>query len=153
PPLPPFAFTTRAEIVRVGHLLGGLRIDDVYEIPVDARHITLAGARRLARDLDSIRLQVGDAASPVARALGCPSTYPISCVTSSSLSSAVTLADADRSAVAPMVTLLAGAGSGITLAAAAAAGLFLVRRRRGEASLLYGRGMPATVFAGRTVVE
>ena len=52
-----------------------------------------------------------------------------------------------------MVTLLSAAATAIALAFAGAAGIFLVRRRSAEASLLYARGERSSVFAARTGLE
>jgi uncharacterized protein (TIGR03382 family) len=71
----------------------------------------------------------------------------------SSLSSAVVLANENASAVTPAVMLLSDLGAGIALAVAAAAGVFLVRRRRAEAALLYARGAHVGTFAARCAIE
>ena len=75
------------------------------------------------------------------------------CTVVSSLSAAVILANDNASAVTPAITLLSDLGSGIALSVAAAAGVFLVRRRRAEAALLYARGEHVVVFAGRSALE
>jgi putative ABC transport system permease protein len=65
----------------------------------------------------------------------------------------VTLADRNASAVTPAVALLSDLGTAIALGVAAAAGIFLVRRRRAEAALLYARGEHVGVFAARSALE
>jgi len=72
---------------------------------------------------------------------------------SSSLSSAVRLANRNASEVGPIVSLLSGAGIAIALAVAGAAGLFLVRRRAREVALLFARGERVRAFASRTGLE
>ena len=75
------------------------------------------------------------------------------CPVSSSLSSAVAIADQNASQISAAVTLLAGAGTLIALAVAGAAGVFLVRRRSAEAALLYARGENVAAFGARTCLE
>ena len=83
----------------------------------------------------------------LARQAGCP------CTVVSSLPPAIAIADADVSAVSPVVRLLSELGIGIALAVAAAAGVFAVRRRRVEAALAFSRGEHVASFSARTALE
>ena len=75
------------------------------------------------------------------------------CTVVSSLSAAVSLADADVDAIAPIVTLLSDLGIIVALAVAGAAAVFSVRRRRAEATLMFARGEHVATFSARTVLE
>jgi putative ABC transport system permease protein len=176
PPPPRYVFLSRNELYRSANRLGagrtityqgrlihlgpGLAVSIKAEAPVDPSGLTLAGARRLDRRFTLVRRALRS--SSLARAFGC-GVPPAgvrgsqgssgSCAVSSSLSSAVVLADANASAISPVVTLLSGAGVLIALAVAGTAGVFLVRRRRAEAALLFARGEHVGTFAGRTAVE
>jgi putative ABC transport system permease protein len=135
-------------------------IDSMLELPVDPRRMTLAGARTLNGKFDALRANL--ARTRLGRQIGCrqgvisagPGAAGVSaCTVTSSLSAAVVLADRNADAVTPAVTLLSDLGTGIALAVAAAAGVFLVRRRRAEAALLYARGEHVATFAGRSALE
>ncbi|HEY3920584.1 MAG TPA: hypothetical protein VGL76_00550 [Gaiellaceae bacterium] len=151
-PVPPsFAFLDQALLF---HVIGGRTTGllNVIEMPVDPAGVTLADARTL----DSKFQAVGNALyrSALGEKLGCSRDAARSdCSEVSSLSAAVILADQDSSAVTPAVSLLSDLGTGIALAVAAAAGVFLVRRRRAEAALLYARGESAASFAARSATE
>jgi putative ABC transport system permease protein len=156
---PPFALIDEQALFR---LLGGRNaaIDSMVELPVDPRHLTLEGARRLNGDFEALGTDL--ARSRLGRQLGCregavpvaPGAASLSaCTVTSSLSAAVTVADRNASAVTPAVTLLSSLGTGMALAVAAAAGIFVVRRRRAEAAFLYARGEHVAAFAGRTTLE
>jgi putative ABC transport system permease protein len=127
-------------------------ITRLAELPVDPTHLTLADARSLERSFDAVGK--GLQHTPLGAGLGCSRpTSVVACKAISSLSAAVILADRNASAVTPAVTLLADLGTGVALAIAAAAGVFLVRRRRAEAALLYARGEHVGVFAARSALE
>lgn len=123
----------------------------MVEFPVNPKGLTLAGARSLERRFE--RVERALPASALARDLGCAGRFTSPCITTSSLSAAVELADGNVAAVSVPISLLADAGTLIALAVAAAAGAFLVRRRRAEAAFAYARGEHVAVFAGRTAVE
>jgi putative ABC transport system permease protein len=155
----PFAFITPDALAG---LLAGRNAawGTIVEFPVDPHSLTLAGARALNRRFDAVRH--GLRRSALGQKLGCrrgvirvgPGAPSLSaCNVISSLSAAVILADSNASAVTPAVTLLSDLGTGIALAVAAAAGVFLVRRRRAEAALLYARGESVGTFAARSAVE
>jgi putative ABC transport system permease protein len=121
-------------------------------MPVDTNGLTLAAARSLDRRFDALRASLRR--SSLGQALGCANSrllHPCSVI--SSLSAAVALADRNASAVTPAVALLSDLGTAIALGVAAAAGIFLVRRRRAEAALLYARGEHVGVFAARSALE
>ena len=156
---PPFVLIDEHELFR---LLGSRSstIDSMLELPVDPRSMTLAGARTLNADFDTLRTSLPQ--TRLGRQLGCrqgvisagPGAAGLSaCTVTSSLSAAVVLADRNASAVTPAVTLLSDLGTGIALSVAAAAGIFLVRRRRAEAALRYARGEHVATFASRSAVE
>ena len=156
---PPFVLIDEHTLFR---LLGGRSstIDSTLELPVDPRSMTLAGARTLNGKFDALGKSLPQ--TPLGRQLGCrQGVIPVgpgaaslaACTVTSSLSAAVILADRNAGAVTPAVTLLSDLGTAIALAVAAAAGIFLVRRRRAEAALLYARGEHVATFAGRTALE
>ena len=160
PPAPSFVFTDRTELFRLVHALGGAPIESVYEIPVDPRNLTLADARSLTGRFSAVRRTLKSGRTAFAQKL-CPPAFrghvfggPESgCKVLSSLPAAITVADANVSAVSPAITLLSSVGVGLALVVAAAAGLFAVRRRRVEASLSFSRGESVPAFAGRTALE
>jgi len=129
------------------------------EMAVEPHGLTLARARALTGRFDELERSLGRSA--LGRDLGCSTPGPVTppgdrrllCSISSSLSAAVTLANANAAAISPVVSLLSGAGVGITLAVAGAAGVFLVRRRRAEAALLFARGEHVATFTARSLVE
>jgi putative ABC transport system permease protein len=137
----------------------GPQLRTVTELAVDRHGLTLARARGLTQRFD--RLEHTLPRSEVGRDLGCAlpgrtttaGQQRLFCTMTSSLSAAVALADANADAISPVVALLSGAGIGITLAVAGAAGVFLVRRRRAEAALLFARGEHVAVFGARSLVE
>jgi putative ABC transport system permease protein len=138
----------------------GPQIAAVTEMAVQQRGLTLARARALSTRFEAVKHAL--ARTALGRDLGCappgrsttsPGPRPLLCSVSSSLSAAVMLADANAAAISPVVSLLSGAGIGITLAVAGAAGVFLVRRRRAEAALLFARGEHVATFTARSLVE
>ena len=155
-PPPTYVFVSPATIRRLGPRLAslgrGTTVTDYAELPVDPKGITLPAARDLDRRFVAVRHSLHTA---FGQRLGCASRFydQASCSAATSLSSAVALADQNVSAVSPVITLLADIGAAIALGVAAAAGIFLVRRRAAEASLLYARGESAGTFTARTFVE
>jgi putative ABC transport system permease protein len=156
---PPFVLMDERSLFRI---LGNRTstIDSMLELPVDPRSLTLAGARALNGKFDALRTNL--ARTQLGRRIGChegvisagPGAAGTSaCTVAASLSAAVILADRNADAVTPAVTLLSDLGTGMALAVAAAAGVFLVRRRRAEAALLYARGEHVATFAGRSALE
>jgi putative ABC transport system permease protein len=148
---PPFLFVSPNTLAK---LVAGRDVAwaTFVEMPADPRGITLGAARSLDRKIEALRSELRH--SSLGEKLGCAvSISNGDCKVLSSLDAAVILADRNANAVTPAVTLLADLGTGIALAVAAAAGIFLVRRRRAEAALLYARGEPVGVFAARTLLE
>jgi len=138
----------------------GPQLTTVTEMAVSHRGLTLARARALTRRFEALEHSLPRTA--LGRDLGCALPAQLApsagsprllCSISSSLSSAIVLADANAAAVSPIVSLLSGAGIGITLAVACAAGMFLVRRRRAEAALLFARGEHVMTFGLRSLAE
>ena len=130
------------------------------ELAVDPQGLTLARARGLSRRFTRLRQQLRG--SSLGGAVGCTgpapplspgSLRPPRCTVSSSLSSAVVIANRNASEISPVVKLLSGAAVAIALAFAGAAGVFLVRRRSAEAALHYARGEQISVFGVRTGLE
>jgi putative ABC transport system permease protein len=145
---PPYVLMTNSALLHVlANRSGGA---STVDLPADSSGLTLSGARALARKFDALRHTLRS--SSLGQKLGCSSPGR-SCTVISALSSAVVLADRNASAVTPAVTLLSDIGTALALAVAAAAGVFLVRRRRAEAALLYSRGEHVARFAARTAVE
>jgi putative ABC transport system permease protein len=138
----------------------GIEVISITEMAVAPGGLTLARARALAHRFGVFRRELKT--SSLGRVLDCggprvfvaPGPPPVSrCSVSSSLSSAVALANRDASEISPGVSLLAGAGTAIALAVAGAAGVFLVRRRSVEAALLYARGEHVASFVTRSALE
>ncbi len=147
-PVPtPFAFTSRSELLALLGKLEAGGFSATHELPVDPRHLTLAGARSLDRRVGALDQELTAGTTPLARQAGCP------CTVVSSLSAAITLADDNVSAISPVVTLLSDIGIAIALAVAAAAGAFAVRRRQTEAALLVARGEHVATFSARAGLE
>ncbi len=161
PPPAPFVFLSQPDLFQLVKEIGGSDFDEVYQLPVDPSGLTLQDARGLVHRFAAVELGLRRAHSSLARALSCrPQSRggvgfptPASCVGLSSLGPAVILADENVSAISPAITLLSDAGIAIALAVAAAAGIFLVRRRRAEAALLFARGEAVATFAARTATE
>jgi putative ABC transport system permease protein len=160
PPPPTFAFGDRRDVVALVKAVGGLSVETVYELPVDPRRLTLDEARSLAERFDLVDRTLARPRGALARTLHCTPEFASfvigsrsGCGVSSSLPSAVTVAESDVSAVSPVVRLLSSVGMGIALAVAAAVGVFAVRRRRVEAALSFSRGEHAASFAARTALE
>jgi putative ABC transport system permease protein len=159
PPPPTFAFTDRRGIYALANRIGGATIESVYELPVEPGGLTLDDARALASRFAAVESAL-EGRTSLAAALRCTPEFRVTfvgsqsgCVVSSSLPSAIEIADSDVSAVAPVVRLLSGVGVAIALAMAAAAGVFAVRRRRVESALAFSRGEHVASFAGRTALE
>ena len=178
PPPARYVLMSRAQILALAHRLGGGRVvnyeGQVFrlgsgfslltkaELAVDPHGLTLAQARRLDHRFAAVRSSL--AGSALAQRLGCVvprsgasrsvvGASRSSCHVSSSLSSAVALADSSAASISPAVSLLSDAAAVIALAVAAAAGLFLVRRRRSETALMFARGESTSAFACRTGLE
>jgi hypothetical protein len=120
-----------------------------YEFAVDPTRLSLAAAKTLQRRFVAIQAVLTDRESSLSRALGCRGR----CASSSSLGSALAIAQNDVASVGPTISLLAGCAILIALTAAVGAGAFLVRRRSGEAQFLYMRGEAAVSFGARVAVE
>ena len=120
-----------------------------YEFAVDPTRLSLAQAKELQRRFLAIQAALADRGSALSRAIGCRPR----CTSSSSLGSALTIAQNNVASIGPTISLLAGCAILIALTAAAGAGVFLVRRRSGETRFLYMRGEAALVFGTRVAVE
>jgi FtsX-like permease family protein len=145
----------------------GPTLRTMAELAVSPKGMTLAKARALVDRFGALRHALPT--SSLGKTLGCAAPHRrfidptneldqtngnvLPCPVSSSLSSAVAIADQNASQISAAVTLLAGAGTLIALAVAGAAGVFLVRRRSAEASLLYARGENVAAFGARTCLE
>src|SRR5262245_40497912 len=160
PPPPTFAFTDRRTLYRLASAVGGSSVESIYELPVDPDGLTLDTARSLAERFDGVDKLLALPRGTAARTLHCTPEFGgnfvgalSGCQVTSSLPSAIQIADSDVSSVSPVVRLLSGVGIGIALAVAAAAGVFVVRRRRVEAALAFSRGEHVASFSARTAVE
>lgn len=159
PEPPTFVFVSEQTLVRLARQLHVPTVDNMFEYPVDTSHLTYVGATALDRKYTILRNQLQRPGTHLGRDLGCGRVgYVVlgqqpSCVVSSSLDSALVLASSDVSALSATVWLLSACALGIALLVAAAAGVFLVRRRRDEAQLLFARGERATTYAARTGLE
>ena len=156
PPLPTFVLMSRAQLYRIAQSSGGNVVKNIYELPISQGEITLTRAKSLHTQFTGLRRQLSTGLNPLARGLGCNERFrghTYRCTSTSSLSSALTLAEQSVESLTPTLVLLAGFGSLLALAAAISAGVFSVRRRAGEALLLHVRGERATVFAARSGLE
>lgn len=147
-PVPPsFLFLTPAAFDK---LLGGAYagVASSVELPIDSRGLTLNAARALEPRFAALPRELRS--SSLGEKLGC---IVVKCGVITSLSAAVILANDNARAVTPAITLLSDLGTGIALVVAAAAGIFIVRRRRAEAALVYARGGHVAGFAARTGLE
>ena len=160
PPPARYVFMRRDELLRVAAGLQGLQLIGAAEMAVDPAGLTLARARSLAARFDGLQNTLP--ASSLGGPLGCDGPYLYRgpdipalspCSTSTSLSSAVGLADRAASEISPGVSLLSVAGTAIALAIAAAAGVFLTRRRGSEAALHFARGEQPLTYTARTALE
>jgi len=155
-PPPTYVFAAKARVLAVAKRLAflgrGTPSTDIAELPVDPKGLTLPAARDLDARFVAVRRSLHTA---FGTKLGCDARFytETQCTAVALLSSAVALADQNVSAVSPVITLLADIGAAIALGVAAAAGIFLVRRRSAEASLLYARGESAGAFTTRTLLE
>lgn len=161
PPLPSFLFMSPRDLNRLvaagsspnvlvpeGSRLGVQSVV-AYELPISPHGLSLATARDLQQRFGAVRRQVASLDTPLARSLGCVA----SCSVTSSLDASLVVAANDVAAIGATVSLLTACAILIALATAVAAGTFLVRRRRGEAFLLYARGEATSAFSTRTALE
>lgn len=157
-PLPPsFVLMSRQDLYRAASAVDGQGgrgfVEDRYELPVDPQTITFTRAEQLVQRFDALRRELARG-TPTARSIGCGSTAPRGrCTVSSSLESALLISRQSIDSLTPILAPLAGFAGLLALAAAVAAGIFNVRRRSGEAELLFARGESRPVFAARVAVE
>jgi putative ABC transport system permease protein len=126
-PPPTFVLVPESTFLEVATRLR-VPVANVVELPVDPSGLTYAGAERLNRRFE--------------RAHG-----------TSALGAALIVARRDTDAVNATITLLATVGLAVALLVAAAAGVFLVRRRKDEATLRFVRGEGAATFGARVAAE
>lgn len=157
---PTYVFVSEQTLVRLAralHIPAG-DVDNRFEYPVSTTHLNYVGATHLLPTYASIRRELQRRGTQFA-ALGCGRIVPTpfgarpSCTVATSLDSALLIAANDVDALSATIWLLSACALGIALLVAAAAGVFLVRRRRDEAQLLFARGESAVAFATRTGVE
>lgn len=141
PQPPPFVLADERTVLAAAGPNGVLT--DTFEFPVALHGLTLARAHALERRYAAVRRELRRDRT----------LCPFGCSTSSSLSSALLIAGRDVAAVDPTIALVSWLGVGLGLLAALACGVFLVRRRSGEAELLHARGEASGTFAARTAVE
>lgn len=157
PVLPPtFAFLPAEQLVPLDIAIGGGHyFDERWEVPVRPAAMTLDRARSLADGFGRIGEELLTPGSGLSTTFGCNGGLlrGVKCATTSSLRSALELADRNASAVAGSSTLLGSVGTVVALAVAAAGGFFLVARRRGEMRYRFTQGEPTSVFALRTALE
>jgi hypothetical protein len=161
PPLPSFLFMSPRDLDRLvapgsspnvlvpeGSRLG-VQAVVAYELPVEPHGLSLAAARGIRERFADVRRRLASPDAPLARSLGCVEP----CSVTSSLDASLLVAANDVAAIGATVSLLTACAILIALAIAVAAGTFLVRRRRGEAFLLYARGEATAAFSVRTALE
>ncbi len=158
PPPARFIFMTDATFASTVRALGDVPVAGTEEMAIDPAGVTLAKARTLTKRIAALNASLPQSAR--GHALGCSMVQGpaagetvSSCVVTSSLQSAVAVADQSAGAISPVAALLSIVGAGVALAVGASAGLFLVRRRRAEAALLFARGESVGFFAARTAIE
>jgi hypothetical protein len=160
PPLPSFLFMTPHDLNRLvkrgaspnvllpqGSMFGVPALV-AYELPLEPHGLSLATARDLEQRFAAVRRRVAPGTA-LARSLGCEER----CSVTSSLDASLVVAANDVAAIGPTISLLTACAILIALATAVAAGTFLVRRRSGEAFLLYARGEATPAFSARTALE
>src|SRR4029079_9713086 len=105
PPPPGFALTNRRGVYDLANRVGGTTVESVYELPVGPSGLTLDHARTLASHFAAVESALGERTS-LAVALRCTPEFfstmvgaQSGCVVSSSLPSAIEIADSDVSAV------------------------------------------------------
>jgi putative ABC transport system permease protein len=145
---PSFVLMPRRSFVQFATALSPV-VQRRYEFAVDPTRLSLAQAKELQRRFLAIQAALADRGSALSRSIGCRPR----CTSSSSLGSALTIAQNNVASIGPTISLLAGCAILIALTAAAGAGVFLVRRRSGETRFLYMRGEAALVFGTRVAVE
>jgi len=149
PSLPPsFVLMPKRAFLRFARALSPV-VERRYEFAVNPTRLSLAGAKTVQRRFVAIQAALADRGSALSRSIGCRPR----CSSSSSLGSALAIAQNDVASVGPTISLLAGCAILIALTAAVGAGVFLVRRRSGETRFLYMRGEAAVAFGSRVAVE
>jgi putative ABC transport system permease protein len=149
PSLPPsFVLMPKRAFLRFAGALSPV-VERRYEFAVNPTRLSLAAAKTLQRHFVAIQAALADRGSGLSRSIGCRRR----CSSSSSLGSALAIAQNDVASVGPTISLLADCAILIALTAAVGAGVFLVRRRSGETQFLYVRGEAAVAFGARVAVE
>jgi len=100
-PPPGFAFTDRLTLYRLVGRIGGFSVENVYELPVDPKGLTLDTARGLATRIDAVEQALAKRTT-LAEKLHCTSEFAGyvnselgGCQVASSLQSAIEIADSD----------------------------------------------------------
>jgi putative ABC transport system permease protein len=125
-----------------------------FEIPVDGDvALSVPAAERLIDEIEVFQQEVGDPTSPVYGALRCRFCFGQEAPFASLLPTAVNEAEEETEALQAPGTLLAVAGSLVSLAVLAAVGAFVVGRRRVEFAYLSAHGMSPAALALRAAVE
>jgi putative ABC transport system permease protein len=153
---PTFALLSPSELLRLYLPLGNPYLVEQWEIPLRGHGMTLEQARALEPRFAAVEAALRDPHSRLSRALGCEPKVPFGstlCSASSSLGSAIGLADRSADAVSAPARLLGGVGLVIALGIAAVVGAFLVTRRRAEARHLFARGESPAAYGARTALE
>jgi hypothetical protein len=157
PEPPPFAILSPEKLADVAPSLGYEDGRFSWEYPIRIRNgLTLPLARRLEERFAEFASDFGDADSRLGRAFFCTSF----CVNSagvgnyaSLLSTIVPRVDEQIAAIKAPVDLLSTAGTIVALTVIASAGVFVIARRRTEASLLFARGTGAIAVGLKTALE
>ncbi len=151
-PLPPtFVLLDRATLYATAHAVGFGNVANVYELPVDARAMTPAAAKRSVRAYAALRRSL-NRPTALARELGCYGRLG-RCQVKSSLTAAVVLAAHSAASLTPIVVLLTGLAVLLALGAALVAGVFASRQRAAEGRLSLAAGESRFVFASRAALE
>jgi putative ABC transport system permease protein len=148
---PTFVLTDRATVYTVAHSLSFGSVSNVYELPVDAHHMTPAVAKRSALAYADVRRSLSRPTA-LARALGCGGRLG-RCRVTSSLTSAVIVARESAAALTSIVVLLTGLAVLLAVGSALVAGVFGARQRAAEGRLSLAGGESRLAFAVRAAFE
>ncbi|HEV2592890.1 MAG TPA: FtsX-like permease family protein [Gaiellaceae bacterium] len=153
---PSYLFVSEQTLLRLARILKPDKVDNMFEFPVAASKLRYVAAQKLRQQYTRLGNELRQAGSRTSAPLGCGRVLydsKPSCEVSSSLEAALLIASNDVSALSSTIWLLSGCALGIALLVAAAVGVFLVRRRRDEAELLFARGERSVTFAVRIALE
>lgn len=156
-PPPTFLIASESQAFGLSTTLGELYFPLRWEWPLDTTSLTLPAAEELDRRFARFEDEALDPTTTLGRLFECPEcpagqlrpriSY------SSLLGTAIRQAKEARSSLRGPVDLLSTAGILVAVAVVAGAGIFVMARRRAEATLLFARGTSPAAVGLRTAVE